>query len=421
MLDKATSVPQVVILGAGFAGLSCARRLANQPIEVLLVDRNNFHTFTPLLYQVATCALDPGEIAFPVRSIFQNSKNIQTMMAEVTAVWPEKRVVQVERDGVKQEITFDFLVMALGSLATRPTGRMGGNTEFVLRTLNDAISLRNHVLRQFEKAAWESRKIERDTLLSLVVVGGGPTGIETAGALFELYNHVLAKEFRGTELRARVTLVEAAVHLLSPYPPKLQELALQQLQSLGVDVVLGSGLERIEPGAVVLASGKRIQAGTVVWSTGVRASGITEQLRQPLGTNHRVRITTTLATEDIPNIYVLGDAAYLEDEQNQPYPMMIPPAMQQGDLAGKNILSALRGEPGASFRYRDRGMMATIGRRRAVAYLYNRFAMSGWLAWLVWLVFHLVTLLGFRNRLNVFINWAWNYLTYDRGVRLILD
>lgn len=413
--------PKVIIVGAGFGGLFAARTLADKPVDVLLIDRNNFHTFTPLLYQVATAALDPSEIAYPVRAIFRTNKNIRTLMGTVVAIdTANKRLDVAIGDGVRQE-PYDYLVLATGSTPT-----YFGNDEFrehafELRTLNDSIRLRNHILHQFEQAAWADDDVVRAALTTIVVVGGGPTGLETAGAIYELYNHVLQREYNGRSLRARVILVEMLPHLLAPYPEKLRRSAEKQLQSLGVEVILENPVTKVAADHIVLGDGTTIRTHTLVWSAGVKGSPLAEMLGVALQRGGRMPIHATMQVIGVPDVYAVGDMVYLEDAAGNPYPMLIPVAQQQGELAAKNILAELAERPLAEFSYYDRGIMATIGRRRAVAWIFNRVKLSGYIAWLAWLVLHLLTLLGFRNRLNVFINWVWNYFTFDRSVRIITD
>ena len=260
--------------------------------------------------------------------------------------------------------------------------------------------------------------MRRAALTTLVVVGGGPTGLETAGALYELYKHVLADEYcsPGKDLRGRVILIEMLDHLLDPYPERLQKAAYRQLENLGVEVILGTRVEHVEPDRVVLADGRVIPTYTLIWSAGVKASPLAEMLGVELARGGRVPVRPTMQLLDDDDVYVVGDMAYLEDPDGQPYPMLIPVAKQQGKLAAKNILRQQKGAALETFRYHDRGIMATIGRSRAVAWIYYKIPLTGFIAWLAWLGLHLITLLGFRNRLNVFINWVWNYLTWDRSV-----
>lgn len=411
--------PRVIIIGAGFGGLFAARALANQPVDVLLIDRNNFHTFTPLLYQVATAALDPSQIAHPVRTIFRDIKNVNFMLGEVTAIDEEAHTVAITAGDRHLVESYDYLVLAAGSIPN-----YFGNDEFrvasfELRTLRDAVRLRNHVLNLFEEAIWTKEEARRQALLTMVIIGGGPTGLETAGAVYELYNHVLSREFAQEHLHARVILVERSPHLLDPYPPPLRESALQQVQSLGVEVMLGRALAEATNTYIRLDDGTIIPTHTLVWGAGVKAAPLAALLNVPLQRAGRIPVEPTMQVVGKPHVYAIGDIAHLADKEGRPYPMLIPVAQQQGKLAARNILANIQGQAQQSFVYHDRGTMATIGRSRAVAWLFNRIPLSGLPAWFAWLGLHLVMLLGFNNRLTVFIRWAWNYLTYDRSVQII--
>lgn len=415
--------PKVIIIGAGFGGLFAAWELANKPVDVLLVDRNNFHTFTPLLYQVATSALDPSEIASPVRSIFRGVDNIHFLLAEVTAIHPQERKVFLKSNSHQREEIYDYLILATGSIPSYFGNEAFREHAFELRTLEDAVRLRNHILKRLERAAWSEADVERQkALATIVVVGGGPTGLETAGAVYELYNHVLGKEFQAyPNLRAHVVLVESLPHLLTPYPERLREAALKQIQSLGVEVILGNPVQEVAADHVTLKDGTVLPTYTLVWSAGVKGSPVAEMLNVPLEKNGTVPIEPSAQVKGLERVYAVGDMAHLLDPKGQPYAMVIPVAKQQGILAAKNILRHINSEKPKPFKYVDRGIMATIGRRRAVAWLFYKIQLTGFLAWTVWLGLHIVTLIGFRNRLNVFVNWVWNYLTYDRSVRIILE
>jgi NADH dehydrogenase len=414
--------PRVIVVGAGFGGLFAARYLAGRAVDVVLIDRNNFHTFTPLLYQVATCVLDPSEVAFPIRSIFRNDTNVRFLLGEVTEIKSTDRCIMVSTDGGVFEEIYDYLILAAGSSTIYFNGDALRQHSFELKSLADAVLLRNHILRLFERAAWESDLNQRDAMTTLVVVGGGPTGVETAGALYELYNHVLAKEYGNDDLiKARVVLIEQQPDILGDFPPNLREAALAQLESLGVEVILDSTITDLTPRQVQLQDGKLIETKTVVWAAGVGASTVAEMLQVKLAKRNTVPVEQTMEVIGHSQIYAVGDIAYLEDLAAEPYPMFIPVAKQQGIVAAKNILRHAEGMSQVPFKFRDRGIMATIGRRRAVAWIYNRLPLSGFVAWLAWLGLHLVTLMGFRNQLNVLVNWTWNYFTYDRSVRIILE
>jgi NADH dehydrogenase len=413
---------RVVIVGAGFGGLFAARTFAGKSIEVLLVDRNNYHTFTPLLYQVATSALDPSEIAYPIRSIFRSADNIHSLMGEVTEINPVSKFVVIEMEDRRRVENYDYLIIATGSVPAYFRNEDFKKHSFELNTLDDAIALRNHILRNFEQAAWTEEDQLRAALTTLVVIGGGPTGLETAGALYELYNHVLDREFSPEKrLQARVVLVEMLPYLLSGYPGALRQAALEQLNSLGVEVLLGNPVTGLAEDHIQLADGSNISTHTVIWTAGVEASPAAEYLGINIKSGGRIPVKPTMEIEGYEGVYAVGDIAYLEDPSGVPYPMLIPVAKQQGILVAKNISRHIQGHEQQPFEYRDRGIMATIGRRRAVAWIYNRIQLRGFIAWLAWLGLHLLTLLGFRNQLNVLVNWIWNYFTYDRSVRIILD
>lgn len=417
--------PRVIIIGAGFAGIDAAHTLANKAVDVLLIDRQNYHTFTPLLYQVATCGLDPSGIAYPVRQIFYDKANIRFLMGEVTAVDASARHISVRTNGTSQRLSYDFLIVAAGSVSNYFGNDSFASSTFGLKTLSDAILLRNHILRLFERAAWTEDEAERAALTTMVVVGGGPTGLETAGALYELYNDVLRREYRQAKpIRAKVILIEASDRLLTPFPEPLQKSALRQMESLGVEVMLGAPVADAGTDHVSLKDGRIIPTHTIVWSAGVKASPMAEMLGVPLQRMGRVPVRPTMEAVGLDRVYVVGDMAYLEDDKGQPYPMVIQPAKQQSRLAAANILRRISGEPESRFVYRDLGIMATIGRSRAVAWIYNRIPLQGFIAWTAWLFLHLIWLLGFRNRLNVLVNWIWNYFVFPLpgayGVRTIL-
>lgn len=416
-----STFPKVVIIGAGFGGLFAAQTLADKPVDVLMIDKNNYHTFTPLLYQVATCALDPSEIAHPVRTIFRKKSNVKFLLGEITAIDLQNKQITVQADSASQQLGFDYLILAAGSQSNYFGNRDIEMFSFDLKSLSDAVELRNHALRLFEKAVWSQDPAEIEALLTFVVVGAGPTGIETAGALYELYNHVLDKEFSERDLHARVVIVEMLDTVLNTYPESLRKSAEKQLKSLGVEIMLGSPVKNLRENQVELGDGTIIPTHTLIWSAGVKGSPVANMLDAELSRGNCIKVNRYMQVEGQGQIYCIGDMSYLEGENGSPYPQIIPVAQQQARVAARNILADLEGKDLTQFSFHDRGSMATIGRSRAVAWLYNRVKISGFPAWISWLVFHLITLVGFRNRLNVFVNWVWNYITYDRSVRIILD
>lgn len=417
-----TSRPRGVIIGAGFGGMRAARALERKPVDVVLIDRNNYHTFTPLLYQVATSALDPSEIAYPVRTIFQHVNNVDSLMGQVTAVDVAHQQVTVETsEGLRRE-SYDYLIIAAGSTTNffnlDPTNPL----VFELKTLQDAIELRNHVLNLFEQAAWTNDIALRRALTTIVVAGGGPTGLETAGALHELFNDVLHKEFHELkDLDAQVFLVEANANLLAQYPERLQRAALWQLESLGVHAIFNNPVVAVTKDCIRLKNGREILAHTLVWTAGVQASCLAKQLKQPLYRNGRIAVKPTMEVEGVANVYAVGDMAYLEDRKGVPYPMLAAVAQQQGTCAARNILRRESGKMQKAFAYFDRGVMATIGPSRAVAWIFNRIQLTGLLAWFAWLGLHIILLMGFRNRLVVLVNWFWDYVTYSPAARIITE
>lgn len=414
--------PRIAIVGAGFGGLYAARLLTKHPVDIVLIDRNNFHTFTPLLYQVATCGLDPSEIAYPVRGIFRKNKNVRFLLGEVVDIDYASQQVIVHAHGSIYREPYDFLIIAAGTVTNFFGSKSLEQYAFGLKNLQDSVHLRNHILKLFEKAAWTKDSAEREALTTMVVVGGGPTGLETAGALYELYNDVLANEYnRANGIKARVILVEAAQRLLAPYPERLQKAALRQLESLGVEVILGAAVEEVGENHVKLSDGETIHTFTLVWAAGVKGSPAGGWLDVELQRGGRIPVKPTLEVIGRDRIYAVGDISYILGPDNQPYPQMIPVAQQQGSLAAKNIIRRLNAQAEQEFVYQDKGLMATIGRSRAVAYPYYKIQLTGYIAWVTWLTLHLIWLMGFRNRLNVFVNWVWNYFTYDRSVRIILE
>jgi NADH dehydrogenase len=366
---------------------------------------------------VATAGLEPESIAAPVRAILRRARNVSFQLAEVRGVDFEHRLVLT--DG--EPLPYDYLVLAAGSVTNFFGNRSFEQHTYGLKELGDAVALRNHLLTTFEHAVRESDPERRARLLNFVVVGGGPTGVEVAGALIELIRHVMAKDYPMLDLRqARVVLLEGTERLLPALPESLQRSAMKTLKRMGVEVRLNAPMASVSADEVLLQNGERIQARTVIWAAGVKANPLGHELHMEVARGGRVLVQPTLQVPEHPNVLVLGDMAYLQDEHGQPYPMVAQVAMQQGTLAARNIRALAAGEPLKVFHYVDLGTMATIGRKAAVSYTFG-IKLSGLLAWLAWLFVHLINLVGFRNRLIVLTNWAYNYFTYDRGVRLITD
>jgi len=408
---------RVVIIGAGFGGLSAARQLGGKELDVLVIDRNNYHGFWPLLYQVATAGLEPESVAYPVRAIVRQYSNISFMMAEVTGVDLQRKLIQTSTHSVP----YDYLILSAGS-ANNYFGndKLAENT-YGLKDVEDAELLRNTVLSNFEYAVSEIDPQTRQKLMTIVLVGGGPTGVELAGAFSELITEVLVHDYPMLDISdARVILVEASDHILTVYPERLRANALARLQKMGVDVRLKTAVASVGDDTVTFADGTSIAASVVVWAAGVRAAHVADLLGVKQARGARVPVTSHLNLAEHAEVFVIGDMAYLEGykKEGQAYPMIAPVALQMGERAGQNILAKMRRKPMKPFTYFDKGNMATIGRRAAVLDSFG-IRLTGYIAWLGWLVVHLLFLVGFRNRVVVLLNWAYSYFTYDRGLRLI--
>jgi NADH dehydrogenase len=404
----------LVIVGGGFGGLAAARGLARAPVDVTLVDRTNHHLFQPLLYQVATAGLSPAEIAYPIRRILRRQANARVILGEAVAVDAAARRVQLA-DG---ELRWDWLILAAGA-GHSYFGRDDWEAHAPgLKTLDDALEIRRRALVAFENAERADDAEARRRWLTFVVVGGGPTGVEMAGAFAEIARHSLVRDFRRIDPRtARVLLVEAGSRILPAYPPELSAEAQRQLETLGVQVWTGAAVTGVDSRCVQVG-GDRIAAQTIVWAAGVQASPLARSLGVPLDRAGRVRVLPDLTAPGHPSVLVIGDLAAVEQDGGL-VPGVAPAAIQMGEHAARNVRRAVRGEALLPFRYRDKGSLATIGRKSAVA-LIGRWRLSGAVAWLAWLTVHIFFLIGFRNRFVVLFTWAWAYLTYDRSARLIL-
>jgi NADH:quinone reductase (non-electrogenic) len=405
--------PHVVIAGGGFGGISAVRALRSCPVRLTLLDRHNYHLFQPLLYQVATAGLSPGDIASPIRWMLRRQAGVRVLLADVVAVDPVRRRLTLDSGGLE----YDFLVLATGA-----THAYFGHDDWEpaapgLKTLDDALRMRRRILLAFERAERASDPAERRRLLTFVVVGGGPTGVELAGALAEIARHTMARQFTSFDpASARIILVEAAPRILAMYPDSLQDAAERSLRALGVEVLKAMPVTSVTARGVT-AGGQRFEAGTVLWAAGVAASPVARSLGVPLDRVGRVPVEPDLSVPGHPEVFVIGDlAAFSQD--GLPLPGVAQVAIQMGRHAARGICRSIDGRARTPFRYRNYGNMATIGRAAAISD-FGWLRLSGWVAWAAWLFLHIMKLVGFRNRLGVLLQWAWAYLTYQRSVRLI--
>jgi NADH dehydrogenase len=413
------AAPRVVIVGAGFGGLNVARALASAPVQMTVIDRKNHHTFQPLLYQVATAGLSPGEIAAPIRSILSDHKNVEVLMAEVTGFDLDRRLVQTP----ELQIPYDYLIIAAGARHS-----YFGHEDWEpfapgLKTIEDALEIRRRVLLAFELAERQAAAGRASEPVNFVVVGAGPTGVELAGTLAEISRHALAHEFRSIDPgRTHILLVEGGPRVLPAYAEDLSRSAQDQLQRLGVEVRTSAMVTKVEPGAIHIGE-THMQATVILWAAGVAASSLGKKLDANVDRAGRVLVQPDLSLPKHGEVFVIGDLAALKDEHGKMLPGVAPVAIQQGRFVARLIRSEIESRPKtqparASFHYWDKGSLATIGRAAAVAE-FGKIHVSGFMAWLAWLFVHILFLIGFRNRLLVFIQWAWSYVTYERGARLI--
>lgn len=408
-------LPHVVIIGAGFGGMEAARKLRRAPVRVTLIDRVNYHTFQPLLYQVAIAGLIPSQIAYPVRTIFRRQKNVAFQMGEVSSIDFDDRYVKL--DG--SVIAYDYLVLAVGGQTNFFGLQSVEENALQVKNIPCAIETRNHLLKMFELASHEADTEKRRALLTFVVVGGGPTGVETAGALSELIRLVMTKDYPAMDLReVQVLLLEVADHLMGTYPPSLRQATYHLLKGKGVEIRLSTRLTEYDGARATLGDGSTINTRTVIWTAGVRAAELVDDLGMQQAGSGRLVVDPTLQLPGRPEVFVLGDAAHLMSAEGQPLPMLATVAQQEARAVAANIARIVRGQPARPFQYKDPGLLATIGRNAAVARLWG-LSFSGFLAWLIWVGLHIYRLVGFRNRLVVMVNWAWDYVFYENQVRLI--
>ena len=405
---------QVVIIGGGFGGLYAAKALRRLPVEVTVIDRHNYHLFQPLLYQVATAALNPSDIAAPIRSILQRQKNARVLLADVLSIDPDHRLIRLA-DG---ELSYDYLIVATGATHSYFAHPEWEASAPGLKSIDDALEIRRRVLVAFEAAERETDPDLQRAWLTFVVIGAGPTGVELAGALSEIARHTMLKDFRRiTPSSARILLLERNDRVLSTYPPDLSRKAEAQLRGLGVEVTTGATVTNVDDRGVTVGA-TVIPTRTVLWGAGVQASPLAHSLGVPLDRAGRVLVNPDLTIPGHADVFIIGDLASLTQANGTPVPGVAPAAMQGGAHAAANIERTLGGQPLRPFHYSDKGSLATIGRAAGVGD-FGRIHLSGFIAWAAWLGIHIFFLIGFRNRLLVMLQWAWAYLTYQRGARLI--
>ena len=411
------SAPKVVIIGAGFGGLACARGLAGAAADVTIIDRQNHHLFQPLLYEVATAGLSPADIATPIRSLVRDQKNVTVLLDEVVEIDTERHqvVTKVRRIG------YDFLIIATGAVYSFFGRPQWQNHVIFLKSLGDALKIRRQILSAFERAEASDDKAVQDRNMTIAIVGAGPTGVEMAGAAAELCKRALARDFRRIDpTSARILLVEAGPRILPAFPSRLSDYAQRALERLGVEVVTGQAVEDINHNGIVVG-GAHIDASTVIWSAGVEVPFVSRWLRAEADRSGRILVADDLSVPGQTNVFVIGDAAHVAGANGLPLPGVAPVAKQQGKFVADVIRRRLDGDNSNSrFRYRDYGNLATIGRSAAVLDL-GWFKITGWFAWLLWSFAHIYFLIGARNRLSVFLNWMWAYVTFGRGARLIIN
>ena len=412
-----TDKPRVVIIGGGFAGVQLARNLKNKPFQVVMLDRNNYHGFQPLLYQVATAGLEPDSIAGPLRQLFADQKDFHFRMARVRRIFPkEKRIETLVGD-----LNYDYLVIATGSRTNFFNNEDFSTQAFPLKQVPHALDLRSNLLQNFEKSVMSDDQEMQKRLMNVVIVGGGPTGVEVAGALAELRRHILPEDYPEIDFgKMEIHLIEGQPRLLNGMSDKAGKWALEYLERFDVDVMLGKFVQKFDGQFVTLNDGTVLETNTLVWAAGVKGNLI-EGLPDSSVVNSRIKVDLYNRVHGFDDIYAVGDIAHMEEgEYKNGHPMLAPVAMQQGRLLAQNLVNMSKNKPLKPFHYENRGAMATIGRNKAVVDLPGNITFGGLFAWMFWMFIHIVSIIGFRNKLVIFSNWVWNYFTYDRGTRLII-
>ncbi len=408
-------IPRVVIVGGGFGGLYAAKALRKAPVDVVLIDRNNHHVFQPLLYQVATAGLSPGEIAVPIRGVLRGQRNARVLMANARGIDRERKVLLLD-DG---ELEYDFMILAVGVKNNWFGNDAWAEHAVGLKTLEEAFNIRRRFLMAFEQAERSADPEEQRRLLTFAIIGGGPTGVELAGAMAEIAKHSIRKDFRGVDPRiSRILLIEGSDRLLRSFDPELSAIAKRDLEELGVEILLNQRVTSIDERGVSLGDGSLIQTKAVFWGAGVGGRSFNRALAADLDRAGRVKIGPDLLLPGTDNIFVAGDMAACTDAEGKNVPGVAQGAIQMGEHAAAHIIASLRGEAPEPFRYNDKGSLATIGRKVGLAEI-GKFKAGGLIGWLLWLFVHLIFLIGFKNRIFVLLQWIWSYLTWRRGARLI--
>ena len=414
-LPQTSRRPTVVVIGAGFGGLSTAKALKKAPVRTLVLDRHNYHLFQPLLYQVGTALLDPTDIATPVRSLLRKIPNSEFRQCDVTGVDLDRKMVRTNHG----DVPYDYLVVAAGAQTNFFGNKVVERNSVGLKNLDDALTLRTEIIRRFELAKWTEDGDERRRLLSFVVVGGGSTGVETAGAIVEMVKYVMARDYEGLNLAdVTVSLLEAGPTILPPYDQKLQMAALERLKWMGVNVLRGSAVETVDDDEIRLTNGN-VMHGLLIWTAGVRGADIAGALTDNLARGSRVPVNEFLQLEGRPEVYVVGDVAAIAGPKGT-LPQLGPVATQSGKRAAGNIVAAFKGQPLTAFSYWDKGTMSTIGRNAAIVQI-GRFRLKGWIGWMSWLFVHLALITNLRSQVKILLNWFGHYLTKDRPARLMLQ